>query len=215
MDSRITDLPFSRQFMKLILDQDAIQPTILSIKAIDMALGRSLEHLQRYVAARDGVEMGEAVLVDDVPIEELALDFVLPGAPHIELKTGGKDIAVNLRNVHEYIRLVIEFTLDRAVSAQARAFREGFATVFPVRDLRTFTPDELVILFGNMEEDWSSESASRALETYHILIDLHTALAEHLRADHGFNPESRAIRNLIAIMSSKLASRGRAAVRNL
>lgn len=41
---------------------------------------------------------------------------------------------------------------------QAKAFREGFSKVFPVTDLLAFSADELVILFGSAEEDWSTES---------------------------------------------------------
>ena len=43
---------------------------------------------------------------------------------------------------------------------QAKAFRDGFSKVFPVTDLRAFSADELVMLFGNSEEDWSVESKS-------------------------------------------------------
>jgi len=38
-------------------------------------------------------------------IEDLDLDFVLPGYPHIELKKGGKDIRVMLDNLEEYLKV--------------------------------------------------------------------------------------------------------------
>ena len=41
---------------------------------------------------------------------------------------------------------------------QAKAFREGFSKVFPVDDLKIFSPEELVMMFGNADEDWSIES---------------------------------------------------------
>jgi E3 ubiquitin-protein ligase TRIP12 len=44
---------------------------------------------------------------------------------------------------------------------QTRAFREGFSKVFSVNDLQAFTADELVMLFGNTDEDWSAESEYR------------------------------------------------------
>lgn len=75
--------------------------------------------------------------------------------------------------------------------AQVKAFREGFSTVFPVRDMRTFTPDELVLLFGNADEDWSVET-----------------LRENIRADHGYSADSRAIRFLVEVMSSASSERG-------
>jgi E3 ubiquitin-protein ligase TRIP12 len=97
------------------------------------------------------------VKIKDATIYDLALDFTLPGYD-IELKPGGRDLAVTMDNVEEYIRLVIDYTLVRGTRVQTKAFREGFSLVFPVRDLGSFSPDELVMLFGNMEEDWSAES---------------------------------------------------------
>jgi E3 ubiquitin-protein ligase TRIP12 len=83
---------------------------------------------------------------------------------------------------------------------QAKAFKEGFSKVFPITDLRAFSADELVMLFGNSDEDWSVESelTSDNLDTY---INAMIALSEALKADHGFNVESRAIRDLVETMS--------------
>lgn len=43
--------------------------------------------------------------MDGCAIEDLGLDFQLPGHPHIELKKGGKDLAVTLDNLEEYLRV--------------------------------------------------------------------------------------------------------------
>ena len=48
--------------------------------------------------------------------------------------------------------------LGRGAQVQAQAFREGFSKVFPIDDLQAFTADELAMLFGNADEDWSIES---------------------------------------------------------
>jgi hypothetical protein len=61
-------------------------------------------------------------------------------------------------NVDEYIASVIDAVIGKGVQAQARALREGFSKVFPIKDLAKFTVDELVMLFGNSNEDWSEES---------------------------------------------------------
>ena len=61
-------------------------------------------------------------------------------------------------NVDEYIASVIDAVVGKGVQAQAKALREGFSKVFPIKDLATFTVDELVMLFGNSDEDWSEES---------------------------------------------------------
>lgn len=61
-------------------------------------------------------------------------------------------------NVDEYIEEITNAVLGKGVREQVKAFKEGFSKVFPVTDLKTFTADELVMLFGNSEEDWSIES---------------------------------------------------------
>jgi E3 ubiquitin-protein ligase TRIP12 len=53
---------------------------------------------------------------------------------------------------------VIEAIIGEGAKLQAKAFREGFSKVFPITDLQAFALDELVLLFGNGEEDWSIES---------------------------------------------------------
>jgi E3 ubiquitin-protein ligase TRIP12 len=60
--------------------------------------------------------------------------------------------------VKEYIDEVIDAIIGEGAMQQAKAFREGFSKVFPVTDLLAFSADELVILFGSAEEDWSIES---------------------------------------------------------
>ena len=147
MDNRIVDLPFNREWMRLVLDRQLGPPTLATIRTVDRSLARSLEHM--LTATED-------------EITELSVDFTLPGTD-IELKAGGSSMPVTQSNVADYVKLVTEYTVRTAVEAQTRAFRQGFSTVFPVRDLRTFTPDELVILFGNVAEDWSIESASLRL----------------------------------------------------
>ena len=61
-------------------------------------------------------------------------------------------------NVEEYIAQVIEATIGKGAKLQAKVFREGFPKVFPITDLQAFAMDELVLPFGNGEEDWSIES---------------------------------------------------------
>ena len=73
---------------------------------------------------------------------------------------GGREIAVTAENVDEYVREVIDAIIGKGAQAQALAFREGFSKVFPISDLQAFTCDELAMLFGNADEDWSAESTS-------------------------------------------------------
>ncbi|KAF5336031.1 hypothetical protein D9611_006309 [Ephemerocybe angulata] len=186
LDSRIIDLSFNKVFLKIVLGEE-VPVTIATLKLVDLELAKSLIKLQNI--ASDSAEeptdklSRKIAAIEKVQVEDLALDFTIPGYD-IELRPGGRDIAVTSENVHEYIEEVLEAIIGKGVQVQAKAFREGFSKVFPVTDLRAFTADELVMLFGNSEEDWSVET-----------------LSESIKADHGFNGESRSIRYLIEIMS--------------
>ncbi|CAE6532501.1 unnamed protein product [Rhizoctonia solani] len=195
LDSRIVDMSFNALFLKYILNED-VPLTIASLKLVDPALANSLSKLQAYGVARREIENNASmspsekeVALSDLTIhgahlEDLALDFTVPGYD-IELKPGGKDISVTDSNVEEYVREVIDVVISRGVQNQVQAFRTGFSKVFPVTDLQSFSSEELDLLFGNAEEDWSSET-----------------LTDALKADHGFNVDSGAIHDLIAIMCS-------------
>ena len=104
-------------------------------------------------------------------------------------------------NVEEYIAEVIDSIIGAGAALQAKAFREGFSKVFPIADLKAFTADELVMLFGNSDEDWSIESESVACVLDSDAEYILPALSEVIKADHGFNVESRAIHDLLEIMS--------------
>lgn len=164
------------------------------VQNVDPGLAKSLDHLARYVQAvteiqNDGSIADKAtalreVRVDDASIDDLSLDFTLPGYD-IELKDGGRSVPVTLDNLQEYIDSIIRITLRDGVRPLAQKFKEGFSEVFPVYDLHTFTPDELVKLFGDEEEDWTYETIS-----------------DNMKADHGYSLASVPVANFIKIISA-------------
>jgi E3 ubiquitin-protein ligase TRIP12 len=125
-------------------------------------------------------------------IEDLGLDFTLPGYPSIELEENGSNMHVTIDNVGSYLDKVLEFTLGGGVQQQIDAFKAGFTQVFPYSALKAFTPSELVMLFGRSEEDWSIET-----------------LMDAIKADHGFNMDSKSVRNLLQTMSELTPSQRR------
>ncbi|KAG2011493.1 ubiquitin-protein ligase [Coprinopsis cinerea AmutBmut pab1-1] len=186
LDSRIIDLSFSKVFLKIVLGEE-VPITIASLKLVDPSLAKSLSQLQAIASEpteppTDPLQRKIAE-IEKVNIEDLALDFTIPGYD-IELRPGGRDIPVTSANVYDYIDEVLDAILGKGIQVQAKAFREGFSKVFPIDDLRAFTADELVMLFGNTEEDWCIET-----------------LSESIKADHGFNVDSRSIRYLLEIMA--------------
>jgi hypothetical protein len=81
----------------------------------------------------------------------------------IATKPGGRDLQVTSENVAEYVQEVLDAIIGKGAELQAKAFREGFSKVFPICDLQAFSADELVMLFGNSDEDWSIESKNCSL----------------------------------------------------
>lgn len=169
LDSRIIDCNFSPIFMKLVLNQP-VPTTLASLKIVDATLAQSLESLQK---------------MDASDIHELGLDFTLPGFTEIELHANGKDEMVTAASLDLYIREVVEMTLLHGVKPFVRAFRQGFNTIFPISAMSSFTADELVMLFGNTNEDWSEST-----------------LVGSIKPDHGLNADSPTFKDIVAIMAS-------------
>ncbi|KAI9702904.1 MAG: Ubiquitin fusion degradation protein 4 [Candelina mexicana] len=196
LDSRIIDVSFNPTFFRVDDSDVTISPSLGSVKAVDEDLAKSLKLVKQFAAAKKKIDessrLSAAKKVDAVTeiefegvhVEDLGLDFTLPGYPHIELLPNGSSTAVTIENIDEYLRKVIDFTLGSGVRRQVDAFKAGFSQVFPYAALKAFTPDELVMLFGRVEEDWSLET-----------------LLDSIKADHGFNMDSKSVRNLLQIMS--------------
>jgi E3 ubiquitin-protein ligase TRIP12 len=196
LDSRIIDISFNPAFFRIADTLSSVAPSLGTVKAVDEDLARSLVMLKRFVKAKQSIEDDKTIsahdklraiqniIVDDVRVEDLSLDFTLPGYPAIELIPDGANVALTIDNVDQYIERVIEMTLGSGVRRQVDAFRTGFSQVFPYSALRAFTPNELVMLFGQAEEDWTIET-----------------LTDSIKADHGFNMDSKSVRNLLQTMS--------------
>lgn len=97
LDSRVIDISLSKIFLKSVLEE-AVPPSISSIKAVDSAIGKSLSTLHRFVNAKQNIEddgtlnQDEKVVairglqLDGVRLEDLCLDFTVPGFEEMELK---------------------------------------------------------------------------------------------------------------------------------
>lgn len=49
----------------------------------------------------------ESLTLDGCPIEDLNLDFTLPGFSNIELRKGGKDMIVTIHNLDDYLKVSV------------------------------------------------------------------------------------------------------------
>jgi E3 ubiquitin-protein ligase TRIP12 len=195
LDSRIIDISFSPTFFK-VGGASTLVPSIGLLRTIDQDLANSLSQLQQFVKAKAKIEVDSSMTkaekaqalaeltIRGAHVEDLMLDFTLPGYPDIELIEDGSNVPVTMGNVHKYIDRVLDMSLGSGVRPQIEAFQGGFSQVFSYATLRAFTPDELVMLFGRIEEDWSIET-----------------LMDSVKADHGFNMDSKSVKNLLQTMS--------------
>lgn len=196
IDSRIIDLNFNPTFFRIGDAGHGVKPSLGAVKVVDRGLANSLKLIKKFVSAKQDIDQDpsrtaaqkvadtEQIVVDGTTVEDLALDFTLPGYPDIELAPQGAHTPVTIYNVESYLDKVIDLTLGSGVKRQIDAFQTGFSQVFPYSALSAFTPDELVSLYGRVEEDWSLET-----------------LMDSIKADHGFNMDSKSVKNLLQTMS--------------
>ncbi|KAF6840190.1 ubiquitin-protein ligase [Colletotrichum plurivorum] len=198
IDSRIIDLNFNPIFFRIGDSSSAssVKPSLGAVKVVDPGLARSLKTIKKFALAKKEIDEDpsrtpaqkvadtEAITIDGVKLDDLCLDFTLPGYPELELVPNGAQVRVTIDNVDSYLEQVIDTTLGAGVRRQVDAFRTGFSQVFPYSALSAFTPDELVTLFGRVEEDWSLET-----------------LMDSIKADHGYNMDSKSVKNLLQTMS--------------
>jgi E3 ubiquitin-protein ligase TRIP12 len=214
LDSRIIDVSFNPTFFRISDGSSAaVVPSLGAIKTVDEGLAKSLVLLKQFADAKKKVDDSDLptakktaalqdIVIQDCRVEDLALDFTLPGYGSVDLIPDGADAPVTIENVDMYVEKVIDFTLGSGVQRQADAFRDGFTEVFPYSALKAFTPDELVMLFGRTDEDWSLESKlSISLHLMVTVANSVTALMDSIKADHGYNLDSKSVRNLLATMS--------------
>lgn len=97
LDARVIDISLNKIFLKSVLEE-AVPPSISGVKAVDSALGKSLSTLRRFVDAKQNIENDSALSQDEmvaairdlqldgVRLEDLCLDFTVPGFEDMELK---------------------------------------------------------------------------------------------------------------------------------
>jgi E3 ubiquitin-protein ligase TRIP12 len=170
IDSRIIDINFNPIFFRIGEETSGVRPSLGAVKAVDPMLAKSLTLIKKFALARKEIEEHpnrtaaqkvadmENIIIGNTKIDDLCLDFTLPGSPEIELISNGAQVALTIDNVDLYLERVVDMTLGSGVRRQVDAFRAGFSEVFPYSALSAFTPDELCILFGRTDEDWSLES---------------------------------------------------------
>lgn len=196
MDSRMLDLPLCVTFYKWLLGEESYL-NLSDLVCIAPDVYRTLARFQSTLVEKSNIELSSdltaeekeegisALSLDGCVIEELGLDFTLPGHAHVELRKDGRDIPVTIHNLAQYCKLVVHWYLNEGVARQMESFREGFECVFPLAQLSMFYPEELEYVFcGSGSSSWDMKT-----------------LMECCRIDHGYNANSKAIKYLFHVLS--------------
>jgi len=195
LDGRRLDVPLSPAFYAWLLGRKHTL-SLQSMADVDPGLGRTLAQLDAVgkeharIAADTSISAAEraakvkALTVKGAKLEDLCLDFTLPGTT-IALVPGGDEVDVTLENVADYVKRVVQYTLIDGVQTQMEAVRSGFNSVFPLQTLQIFTAEEMAALVcGKRLEPWKKEE-----------------LAAVLKADHGFSSSSPTVERLVEVLS--------------
>jgi len=198
LDNRMIDIPFSQPFYQWLLGEEA-SFDVGDLRGIDPEIAHTAVKLQgivhkkarleadRALTALERQEQISALTMDGCPVEELGLDFTLPGYPNIELRKGGREMTVSLENLASYVSLVSHWLLVEGVSTQMEAVREGFNSVFPLASLGMFYPDELDQIFCGTVQTFTPWDFKM--------------LSDSCKPAHGFTLESGAIIYLFEILA--------------
>ncbi|KAJ4908887.1 E3 ubiquitin-protein ligase UPL4 [Raphanus sativus] len=188
-DGRVLDIPFSKAFYKLVLGQEL---SSFDIHFIDPELCKTLVELQalarrKKVFSESQSDARAAAKCDlsfrGTKIEDLCLEFTLPGYTDYVLAPHSANDMVNLDNLEEYIKAIVNATVCNGIQKQVEAFRSGFDKIFPIEHLEIFNEEELETLLCG-ERD---------------LFNMNEVL-DHVKFDHGYTSSSPPVQNLLEIL---------------
>ncbi|XP_062395211.1 E3 ubiquitin-protein ligase HACE1 isoform X1 [Sardina pilchardus] len=142
---QLVNIYFTRSFYKHIL---GIPVNYQDVSSIDPEYGKNLQWILDNDISDLGLELTFSVETD-----------VFGAMEEVPLKPGGTSIQVTQDNKAEYVQLVTELRMTRAIQPQINAFLQGFHTFIPPSLVQLFDEYELELLLSGMPEidvmDWT------------------------------------------------------------
>mmetsp|Transcript_8059 Transcript_8059/g.15832 ORF Transcript_8059/g.15832 Transcript_8059/m.15832 type:complete len:1364 (+) Transcript_8059:41-4132(+) len=183
-DDRLLELPLSPVLWKLIF-RKPIQ--FSDLEHVDRALAI---HLRELLEATRADTDAEPISFRGSSIDDLHLNFTVPGYEAIELKPEGSKIAVQASNLSEYIDLVAMSTLLQ--TPQAEAIRLGLNSIIDLSKLEFMDEFEIeTLLCGSNQEDWDQAVLHEALVPAHGYTKTSETFLNLITAMQGFNSEEQ------------------------
>uniref|UniRef100_A0A3P9JW09 E3 ubiquitin-protein ligase HACE1 n=1 Tax=Oryzias latipes TaxID=8090 RepID=A0A3P9JW09_ORYLA len=141
---QLVNIYFTRSFYKHIL---GIPVNYQDVSSIDPEYAKNLQWILDNDISDLGLELTFSVETD-----------VFGAMEEVPLKPGGTSTLVTQENKAEYVQLVTELRMTRAIQPQINAFLRGFHTFIPPSLIQLFDEYELELLLSGMPEidveDW-------------------------------------------------------------
>ncbi|CAG9580147.1 conserved hypothetical protein [Leishmania major strain Friedlin] len=147
VDEHVPGLPLSPVFLRLLRGDVC---GVHDVQDVSDEVGRLLVAMAG-AAASGHTRVQLPGQTKAVEVQDLALDFTLPGDDSVELCADGAKTAVTANNMMAYCDAVTSFLLDRGVAAAVHALREGFHWYIPLVALQMLSVDELYQLIAGHE----------------------------------------------------------------
>ena len=135
-EQQLLDCYFIKAFYKMILDMPL---DYNDLEDYDQSLYKSL----KWILENNNVEQLSSYFVE-------TMDY-FGTQKEEELVPDGRNKLVTDDNKQEYVRLVANFRLDRAISEQKNAFLAGFYSIVPKDLLKIFDNRELELLISGLQ----------------------------------------------------------------
>lgn len=190
-DNCFLDCHFSRDVYKSILGRPV---SLKDLETIDLEYYNSL----MWMLEND---------ITDIIIESFAVETDDYGAVKIvDLIPDGRNIPVTEDNKHEYVRLVVEYRLQKSVEEQVNNFLQGFHEIIPKDLIAIFDEQELELLISGLPDidvdDWKNNT------TYVNYSPSSKEISYFWRAVRSFDAEERAKLLQFATGTSKVPLNG-------
>ncbi len=115
--------------------------------------------------------LNEEIKYNNCKIEDLDINFTLPGYSQIELIPDGRSTILSIYNIEQYLSLIFESLCGNGVKTFFEEFKKGFNLVFSIDSLKCFNSKEIELnFFSDFNENWDYET-----------------LYENIIPNHGFN----------------------------
>ncbi|PVU89629.1 hypothetical protein BB561_005256 [Smittium simulii] len=207
VDERPLDLPLHPAFISAIkvsisAERNTEYDYITLLSEIDPQLAKNLVMLQNLIEkeihidsktdnSKQKIKSGAA----HSSIEDLCIDFTLPGYQDFELCKNGSEILVNNDNLQQYLDLVCEAFMESGLKIALESFKQGFSNVIPIEFISSYSVSELSIIFGLTE---TNSEYWRQIEDYSWSYKM---IFSNITIDHGYTPDSPVVGMFVTWLS--------------